>query len=71
MWAVGDGLMMVIGVIVVIAMISDRDRTRVLGSWLENTRRRSIGMAGTGDVDDDEDALAAYNAMLARMREHR
>jgi putative membrane protein len=81
MWAAGDGLMMVIGVVIVIQMISDPQRGRVLGRWLEGARRQTlahhltqgggegIGTASEVDVDDDDAVLDAYNAMLARMRD--
>jgi putative membrane protein len=78
MWAAGDGLMMVIGVLVVVAMISDPQRTRVLGRWLEGARRQTLAhhlaqdpdgrpMDAGSDVDDDDAVLDAYNAMLSRM----
>jgi putative membrane protein len=81
MWAVGDGLMMVVGILVVAAMISDPQRSRVLGQWLESARRQTMAdhlahgggeeQIGSGsDVDDDESVLDAYNAMLARMSKH-
>ncbi|MCW2786484.1 MAG: cytochrome c oxidase assembly protein [Marmoricola sp.] len=78
MWAVGDGLMMLVGVAVVIAMISDPQRGRVLGPWLESARRSAMAdhlvqsggseQIGAGaDVDDDDAVLDAYNAMLGRL----
>ncbi|MCZ4500931.1 MAG: cytochrome c oxidase assembly protein [Marmoricola sp.] len=80
MWAVGDGLMMVVGVVVVLAMIKDPNRVRVLGTWLESARRQAMTehlAKGGGeqevlatDVDGDQAALDAYNAMLGRMSRH-
>ena len=84
MWAAGDGLMMAIGVGLMISVItSPRRRDRVTGDWVEGVRRaRFTEQAGAGpagpadrgttaaelDPDSDE-ALDAYNRMLARMRE--
>jgi putative membrane protein len=42
MWALGDGLMMLVGVLVVFAMIRDPQRARVLGPWLESARRATM-----------------------------
>jgi len=79
MWAAGDGLMMFIAVGVMLAMISDPDKSRQgFGIWLEGARRRTLAQhvslaeeAGTGfdaDLDPDGDeALAAYNRMLGRL----
>jgi putative copper resistance protein D len=78
MWAAGDGLMMLIGIGVVIMMIADPQRKRVLGHWLESARSNTLDehlvnsggavRADSGaDVDDDESTLDAYNAMLARL----
>jgi putative copper resistance protein D len=76
MWAAGDGLMMAIAVGLVISVItSPAKRLRMTGSWLEGVRRANlIEHAGEGvdtitDADSDE-ALEAYNRMLARLREH-
>lgn len=84
MWALGDGLMMVFAVGLIVAMISDPDsRRNLVGSYLEGVRRDHLQtMVGQGaggeptriggdtDVDEDQDALAAYNAMLGRMNRH-
>jgi putative copper resistance protein D len=79
MWAAGDGLMMFIAVGVMLAMISDPDKSRQgFGTWLEGARRRTLAQhvnlaeeAGSGfdpDLDPDGDeALAAYNRMLGRL----
>ena len=79
MWAAGDGLMMLIGVGVIIAMITDRAQESVLGPRLERIRRQTLtAQLSRGDdttpsfdeevsVDDDEEMLSAYNRMLERL----
>ncbi len=78
MWVGGDGLMMLFGVGVTIAMITHTRSELVIGRGLEGVRRRTLaehvarGGGATSlsvdvDVDDDDDVLDAYNAMLARM----
>lgn len=78
MWVGGDGLMMVFAVSLVIAIIAAPDREDLIGSWLEGVRRSSMsdhvgegaGQQGFGDdddVDDSDEALAAYNRMLGRL----
>ena len=76
MWAAGDGLMMAIAVGLMISVItSPQRRARITGSWLEGARRNALAehtgedVEGLGDPDGDE-ALEAYNRMLARLREH-
>ncbi|MEP7088844.1 MAG: cytochrome c oxidase assembly protein [Nocardioidaceae bacterium] len=82
MWVGGDGLMMVFAVSLVIAIIAAPDREDLIGSWLEGVRRSSMsdhvgegaGRQGFGDdddVDDSDEALAAYNRMLGRLDGHR
>lgn len=76
MWAAGDGLMMAIAVGLMISVItSPGRRSRMTGAWLEGARRATLtDHTGDGseitDADSDE-ALEAYNRMLARLREHR
>lgn len=76
MWVGGDGLMMLFGVGVILAMITHPGSDQMIGRTLENVRRRALtahltatgGMAPDDDVDIDDDAmLDAYNQMLARM----
>ena len=78
MWVVGDGLMMCYGVGLIVALAFGKTaRNQVIGPWLESVRRQTLvdHVAASGDtegytgddVDDDEDALAAYNRMLARL----
>ena len=75
MWAAGDGLMMAIGVGLMISVItSPRRRARMTGAWIEGARRSALAShtvdgAEIADTDSDE-ALEAYNRMLARLREH-
>lgn len=82
MWALGDGLMMLLSVGIVVSLVIGRTRDRLLGTWLESARTHTfnehVGRTGaapwTGDVessgatiDDDDAALAAYNDMLRRI----
>lgn len=81
MWVAGDGLMMLLGVALTIALISRPSSTNLLGLRLEGVRRRTmaahVSRGDTGptdsyddtDVDDDERMLAAYNRMLGRLNE--
>ena len=77
MWAVGDGLMMVLSVGLMISVItSPTRRTYMTGPWLDSIRAGALAHAGrdqdvevVADPDSDE-ALEAYNAMLARMATH-
>ena len=81
MWAAGDGLMMLVGVLVIVRLITDRSSESVLGKRLEGVRRQNLisqvsrGDTTTGtldetaDVDDDDAMLAAYNRMLGRLDE--
>lgn len=76
MWAAGDGLMMALAVGLMVSVItSPSRRARMTGSWLEGARRSALAEHTGEDVDgindpDGEEALAAYNRMLARLREH-
>jgi len=79
MWVAGDGLMMVFGVGLTIALISRPDSTNILGAGLERVRRASLtSQVSRGDsaqttfdpdsdVDDDDQMLDAYNRMLGRL----
>jgi len=76
MWAAGDGLMMAIAVGLMVSVItSPTKRLRMTGAWLEGVRRSQLmehggeGAEAITDADSDE-ALDAYNRMLARLREH-
>ncbi|NKQ52519.1 cytochrome c oxidase assembly protein [Amycolatopsis sp. K13G38] len=68
MWVGGDILMAALAIIVIGRWVSAPDHGNDLGPWLEAARRSALGSEdSTADVDDDEDALRAYNAMLARL----
>jgi cytochrome c oxidase assembly factor CtaG len=79
MWVGGDGLMMVIGVGLTIALIAHPGSRDIIGARLEGVRRRTlveqIGRGETStstpddevDVDEDDEMLAAYNRMLGRL----
>lgn len=77
MWIGGDGLMFVMMLVIAVVWMSDRspDAHRA-GSFLESVRQGQLaGMGDGGDgtllassnVDDDDAALDAYNAALARL----
>jgi putative copper resistance protein D len=76
MWAGGDGLMMGLAIGLVVSVItSDERRARMTGSWLEGARRSALVEHTGEDLDaitdpDGDEALEAYNRMLARLREH-
>jgi putative copper resistance protein D len=70
MWVGGDGLMMVIGILVIGEWIADAGQNDT-GPWLDAARRRAMADAGV-ELDESQDldsdaGLDAYNAMLARM----
>ncbi|TQL69820.1 putative copper resistance protein D [Nocardioides albertanoniae] len=85
MWAGGDGGMMLIAIGLVIAVVSSAERrTKMTGRFLDGVRSNQLseassrgaaaekgkGPAEPGSVDPDSDeALDAYNAMLARMNQ--
>jgi putative copper resistance protein D len=76
MWAAGDGLMMCLALGVMLALLT-RHRDDFLGTWLESARtatlvghvERTGGAVDVGDrsIDEDEEALEAYNDMLRRL----
>lgn len=84
MWAGGDGGMMFIAVGLVIAVVtSPARRARMTGGFLESVRRQTLvaHVSDSGaeaphaaegqDLDPDGDeALAAYNRMLAELSKH-
>jgi cytochrome c oxidase assembly factor CtaG len=70
MWVGGDGLMMLIGILIIGQWIADAGHNDT-GPWLDAARRKALADAGV-DLDEAQDldsdaALEAYNAMLARM----
>jgi cytochrome c oxidase assembly factor CtaG len=83
MWIGGDTLMLVLVIIVLARWISSSSSSADLGPWLETARRSALlhddlsrhsgtSLESSANIDDDEDALRAYNAMLARLaaRQH-
>ncbi len=70
MWFGGDGLMMVLMLVVAGQWMVSGDRAVGLGPWLDRIRASSLlpddGYAAL-DIDEDEAALAAYNARLAEL----
>jgi putative copper resistance protein D len=85
MWVGGDGIMFVLVVCVFMVFLRDRRAHATMGDWLENARRQSLAdsaaLAGVsapestsrrrGQTVDDDEHLAAYNAYLARLSEHK
>ncbi|MDF0528636.1 cytochrome c oxidase assembly protein [Tsukamurella sp. 8F] len=75
MWFGGDGLMMLLLLVVAFQWIraegvgSNREHGASMGTWLDSARRGTlIGDSDPDtDIDDDEAALAAYNARLAEL----
>jgi putative copper resistance protein D len=68
MWFGGDGLMMILMVVVGGRWITSGDVTRSLGPWLDRIRYQAVlGTNADIDIDDDDAALAAYNARLAAL----
>ncbi|ADG79089.1 Cytochrome c oxidase caa3-type, assembly factor CtaG-related protein OS=Tsukamurella paurometabola(strain ATCC 8368 / DSM / CCUG 35730 / CIP 100753 / JCM 10117 / KCTC 9821 / NBRC 16120 / NCIMB 702349 / NCTC 13040)OX=521096 GN=Tpau_2485 PE=4 SV=1 [Tsukamurella paurometabola] len=76
MWFGGDGLMMLLLLIVAFQWITAEatgKRGGGMGSWLDSARRGTLIGDGADDsevdVDDDEAALAAYNARLRQLNQ--
>jgi cytochrome c oxidase assembly factor CtaG len=76
MWIGGDGLMLVMMIVIAVRWMTDRrPEAATAGRWLESARRSALASQSGSpvgeqvDVDSDEQALAAYNAMLARLAE--
>ncbi|RSD13585.1 cytochrome c oxidase assembly protein [Amycolatopsis eburnea] len=67
MWVGGDALMAALAVFVIGRWMSAMDRGDDLGTWLESARRSALDLGEGTAVDDDEEALRSYNAMLARL----
>jgi putative membrane protein len=70
MWVGGDVLMAVIAIGVITRWVSSPSAGNDLGPWLEAARRSAVGadeLDHTRDIDDDEEALRAYNRMLSRL----
>lgn len=78
MWIGGDGLMTLLAVLVIAYWMRAGSGTADVGSWLDSARRSALSGGNTDsagkldasdDIDNDEEALQAYNAMLARLAE--
>ncbi|OYN77573.1 hypothetical protein CG716_18320 [Mycolicibacterium sphagni] len=71
MWFAGDGLMMILMVVIGGRWIASRDGSgSSFGPWLDQIRRQTTlgdDFDPSVDVDDDDAALAAYNARLAAL----
>ncbi|GLY42758.1 cytochrome c oxidase assembly protein [Amycolatopsis sp. NBRC 101858] len=67
MWVGGDALMGALAVFVISRWMSAMDHGDDLGTWLESARRSALDLGEGTAVDDDEEALRSYNAMLARL----
>ncbi|GAB3002722.1 cytochrome c oxidase assembly protein [Amycolatopsis acidiphila] len=72
MWVGGDLLMAGVAVIVITVWVGSSSGAGDLGAWLESARRSAVtGRTDTldpgVDLDEDEEALRAYNAMLNRL----
>ncbi|HEY3708469.1 MAG TPA: cytochrome c oxidase assembly protein [Amycolatopsis sp.] len=76
MWIGGDALMAVLAVLVITQWLGDPARGNDLGAFLNSARRTALAGTSPGteagatiaeirDLDDDQEALAAYNTMLA------
>jgi len=84
MWAGGDGGMMLISIGLVISVVtSPTRREKMTGSFLESVRRQTLvdhvndsgaeaptTVAGADLDPDGDEALAAYNRMLGRLRDY-
>jgi putative copper resistance protein D len=69
MWWGGDGLMMILMLVVAARWVGTAsERGGSLGPWLDRVRAQTLlGTDMAGDVDNDDAALAAYNARLAAL----
>jgi putative membrane protein len=69
MWWGGDGLMMILMLVVAARWVATAsDRGGDLGPWLDRVRQQTLlGTDTAVDVDDDDAALATYNARLAAL----
>ncbi len=69
MWWGGDGLMMILILVVAARWVrAESGRGSDLGPWLDRVRQQTLlGTDTDVDVDEDDAALAAYNARLAAL----
>lgn len=81
MWVGGDTLMAALALIVMATWVKAPSGINDLGPWLESARRNALAgtrpespasnqLADSNGIDSDEEALRAYNNMLARLAEH-
>lgn len=71
MWVGGDLLMAALAILVIATWVTSPGGAE-LGSWLESARRSAVTGGGeplprNANLDEDDAALDAYNAMLARL----
>lgn len=83
MWVGGDGLMMLLAIVVISQWVSDPARQNDLGPWLDSARRSALAdlthhhtdtgqtLHNSNDIDTDDAALNAYNAMLSELAQRR
>ena len=78
MWIGGDGLMVAVIFLVMFGWLSSPAGAKAgPGNWLEGVRRTALAgghgpsgdapISASADIDEDSDALDAYNNMLARL----
>jgi putative copper resistance protein D len=69
MWWGGDGLMMILMLVVVARWVGTASGRRAgIGPWLERIRRQTVTGTDTDiDIDDDDAALRAYNTRMAAL----
>jgi putative copper resistance protein D len=78
MWVGGDGLMLLLILVLVVGFLGERSEDSGAGRWLEAARQAALAQHATaagvapatptaGPIDDDETQLAAYNAYLAAL----
>ncbi|NYH79167.1 putative copper resistance protein D [Actinopolyspora biskrensis] len=82
MWFFGDALMAVFALILVKQWMRAKGSEAGFGNWLESARRSALAdtdeeggsaarsLQASEDLDEDERARQAYNAMLARLAQH-
>ncbi|MBU3065924.1 cytochrome c oxidase assembly protein [Nocardia sp. NEAU-G5] len=73
MWLGGDGLMVVLMIIVAGQWVRAGDQARSFGPWLDGIRQRALLGESTsgGDIDAEQAALDAYNTRLAQLHGRR
>lgn len=78
MWVGGDGIMTLLAVLVIAYWMKAGSGTADIGTWLDSARRSALAggrpdsagkLDASDDIDNDEEALRAYNAMLAQLAE--